>query len=159
MEKVQLLQAIRMYSSTSHMFLDDTNRQRKQKSRDLLVIAVEECEMQRDRKQGAMNATREACECIVQERVWSRRKNNCLPMRDTAANWAKSLGIQGVTSNLIKDMTLFILIFDVYGPPKHFPTKKADVQCNYREVEVCSTIRAIMHCFLMYKLQMFLLKL
>ncbi len=47
-------------------------------------------------------------------------------MRDTAANWAKSLGIQGVTSYLIKDMTLFILIFDVYGPPKHFPTKKAD---------------------------------
>ncbi len=29
---------------------------------DLLVIAVEECEMKRDRKQGAMNATREACE-------------------------------------------------------------------------------------------------
>lgn len=48
-------------------------------------------------------------------------------MRDTAANWAKSLGIQGEISYLIKDMTLFILIFDVYRPPKHFPTKKAVV--------------------------------
>lgn len=56
------MQPIRMYSSTSHMFLDDTNRQRKYKSRDLLVITVEECEIKRDRKQGAMNATREACE-------------------------------------------------------------------------------------------------
>jgi len=31
--------------STSHMFLIDMNRNREWKSRDLLVIAVEECEI------------------------------------------------------------------------------------------------------------------
>jgi len=71
-----------------------------------------------------------------------------LPMGDTAANG---------DSYLIKDMTLFVLIFYVYRPLKHFTNKKK--QCNHRAAEFRSTIRAIVHGFLMYKLQMFLVKL
>lgn len=59
--------------------------------------------------------------------VWFRREYGVGGQSRYSSQLAKSLGISGVTSYLIKDMTLFILSLDVYGPPKYFPTKKADV--------------------------------